>query len=605
MKIRTKIMLLFIMTMVLVMGLSLVAAGHFGRKSYEEKTYSENERALNALCSGLEMTLEHIRSSSDAVFWNSAVQDKLSDTDGSYSKQAVYETITPLLLSDDAISSIIYFDENGRCTYSLRSGVVVNENIQPEKTSWYPRMVDADGEWIYETDSGGAISYTDGRSNVISMIRSVRSRNDYHNIGILMINIDDAAMRDILKPFVGADTDCCIFQGENYIFSLTGNKYPEISADPLLASSNSPSLITVDQHNKKIVSSSEFGDAGWTLTALTGMNEGLFIDRKLFGVTLVIAVLSIVLCWFFVTGTITHPLQKMTGHLRQMPALPEQSNHPDTKSASTGTPMNLPAKSVYTVAPFAVDDKKKDELTTMKKAYNHMLSSIDTLNEENRKAEQLIHEGEQRFLLSQLQPHFLYNTLDTISGMILAGDEDKAFKLVRTLSAFYRESMQTDAETARVEDEVKLAEDYLSILNMRYGDTIAVTYDIDPELMDEQIPRMILQPLIENAVHHGLRPKGSEGKILIRIAREKELLQICVEDDGAGMSGDDIARILNASRQQAGFGLFSIRQRLTLLFHSEEPLTIESEQGSYTKVTASFPAVSGAEYGGRDADIEK
>ena len=577
MKIRTKIMIFFISATLIITAISLITAGYFGRETYDEKVSSENERALRALSSGLEMTIAHIQSSSDAVFWNSAVQDELTEMTEDGAEQAVYETITPLLLSDDAISSIVYLDQNGNCTYSLRSGVVVNEKVDLEQMAWYPDVIRADGDWIYETDSGGVISYTGGKSNVITMIRSLRNRYDYRVIGYLMINMDDEALRDTLNSFVGSDTSCYIFDGNACVFSLDGD---DPSGAEKAAAGGASGIYTDDESGEsRVVGNRSFGIQGWNLVTSTACRNGIFIDTKLFFITILFAVVSMIFCWIVVTRTVTDPLRDMTVQL---------------KEGSAGSFV------------FPVSEEKNDELTTLKKAYNHMILSIDSLNEKNRRAEQALHEGEVRFLLSQMQPHFLYNTLDTISGMLLAGEPEQAYRLVQTLSVFYRESMQTGEETAEIEEEVDLTRNYIRILNMRYGDTIDADFEVDPSLLHVRMPRMILQPLVENSVHHGLRPRGTRGKLMIRVTEESGRIVVCVADDGVGMTEEEIDGVFHKSEQGRGFGMYAIRKRLYMMFDKDRSMKIESEKGKYTRVTVIFPEHADGKISRRDdrADYE-
>jgi two-component system sensor histidine kinase YesM len=226
----------------------------------------------------------------------------------------------------------------------------------------------------------------------------------------------------------------------------------------------------------------------------------------------------------------------------------------------------------------------------VKRAYNHMAASARELLVKTREEEQAVQRGELELVLSQVSPHFLYNTLDTISGMILSGDAQRSFALVQSLGLFYRNSLGSGQQTVTLDEELVTVQSYLEILNTRYGDQIKSEYRIAKNLRKVRILRLTIQPLVENAVHHGLRPRGGAGTIVIGAAEENGVLLLSVLDDGVGISPEKLRQIRQSTDEKTpGFGLFSIRRRIALFCGTSDPLTIESREGEWTKVTVRIP----------------
>jgi two-component system sensor histidine kinase YesM len=223
-----------------------------------------------------------------------------------------------------------------------------------------------------------------------------------------------------------------------------------------------------------------------------------------------------------------------------------------------------------------------------------MAASARELLVKTREEEQAVQRGELELVLSQVSPHFLYNTLDTISGMILSGDAQRSFALVQSLGLFYRNSLGSGQQTVTLGEELVTVQSYLEILNTRYGDRIRVEYRVDDVLRQREILKLTIQPLVENAVHHGLRPRGGDGTIVIGAVEEDGALLVSVLDDGVGISPEKLSRIRQSTAEETpGFGLFSIRRRIALFYGISDPLTIESREGEWTKVTVHIPLRGG------------
>lgn len=178
----------------------------------------------------------------------------------------------------------------------------------------------------------------------------------------------------------------------------------------------------------------------------------------------------------------------------------------------------------------------------------------------------------------------MYNTLDAISALALMEENEKCFQMIQALGNFYKNSLNSGLDYISVEDEIGCIESYITILNTRYENQIAISYDIEDVVKHEKVLKLLLQPLVENAVHHGLNGEG--GNIEIKVFEQEDEIIFIVSDDGVGMSDEKIEDIL-AGRTvtgKSGFGLYSLIQRIRLTYGIENPVIIQSEVGVGTEI---------------------
>lgn len=245
-----------------------------------------------------------------------------------------------------------------------------------------------------------------------------------------------------------------------------------------------------------------------------------------------------------------------------------------------------------------VTAKNADEITELGLSFNIMVGKIKELLAAKIEEHENLKKAELRALQAQINPHFLYNTLDTIIWMAEARRMDQVVELVRVLSRFFRITLSKGKDWITVRDEFEHAESYLAIQKMRYRDILDYRIDLPADMRDGQMLKLTLQPLVENALYHGIKNKRSGGTITVRGARlPGELLQIQVEDNGAGIAPERLAEIrtLLASDSgdtvigEGGYGISNVNQRIKLYYGEEYGLSIDSEFRHGTRVTLVIP----------------
>lgn len=235
-----------------------------------------------------------------------------------------------------------------------------------------------------------------------------------------------------------------------------------------------------------------------------------------------------------------------------------------------------------------------DEIALLGSRFNEMVERIDQLIKDIYNQQQRQKDLEIRLLQSQIKPHFLYNSLSTIISCIRLQHEEDAIAVAKELALFYRSSLSGGCDVVSLWQELRMTESYLRIQMIRYSDRLRYDIQIPEEMYPYPIPKLTLEPLVENAIYHGIRENDAMGEIRLSGRLEDGVCYVCVLDSGCGMDEEQLARIReskNSDGHESGFGLSSIQARLTLMFGDAYGVTIESKLGVGTCVTVSFPAL--------------
>ncbi len=233
-----------------------------------------------------------------------------------------------------------------------------------------------------------------------------------------------------------------------------------------------------------------------------------------------------------------------------------------------------------------INPEQTDEISQLKRVFNQMVRAIIDLIHQVKKEEKIIAQGELQLLQAQINPHFLYNTLDAVSALALIEDHENCLKMTQALGNFYRNSLNSGQDLVTVDVEQSCIESYVTILNIRYDNKVTLVCDIEHRIKKEPILKLILQPIVENAVHHGIRNKEGQGTIHVKGYLDEEDIIFIITDDGVGMSEERIKQILEGKTKtgKSGFGLYSSIQRIALFYDVKNPMTIHSEVGIGTEV---------------------
>ena len=246
------------------------------------------------------------------------------------------------------------------------------------------------------------------------------------------------------------------------------------------------------------------------------------------------------------------------------------------------------------------------EVLQLRDNYNRMIERIRLLLYRVVVEQKAKRKHELNVLQAQIKPHFLYNTLDSINALALMGEKESVVQIVDALGVYYRLSLGRGREVVTVEDETEMVRQYLSIQKIRYADLFEVVYNLDGRAGAQPMLKLVLQPLVENALYHGIRASGRKGTLWLTTCLEEQHVRITLSDDGCGMKQETIERVLAAeweddppeegrkaavlpSGSGSGFGLRGTVERLRIFYGRNDVMTIVSDPGKGTRITLLIP----------------
>ena len=221
--------------------------------------------------------------------------------------------------------------------------------------------------------------------------------------------------------------------------------------------------------------------------------------------------------------------------------------------------------------------------------------------EQNVEEQRQKRKSELRALQAQINPHFLYNTLDSIIWMAEWGKTKEVVLMTSSLAKLLRQSISNQNELVRVEEEVEYTRSYLTIQKMRYKDKLEYDIQVSPEALGQKIPKLVLQPLVENAIYHGIKYKEGKGVVRIEGWLERKELILRILDDGIGMTEEQLEKIFEKREtdiKKNGVGVLNVHERIQLYYGKDYGLRFSSTLGEGTAVEVHIPC----EEGGRQAE---
>lgn len=255
--------------------------------------------------------------------------------------------------------------------------------------------------------------------------------------------------------------------------------------------------------------------------------------------------------------------------------------------------------------------RSDDEVGVVTSAFNKMVESIrdyidrlrksmekeQSMKEKSLKMEAHLKDAQLKYLQAQINPHFLFNTLNAGAQLAMMESADRTYEYIQNVAAFFRYNIKKDNDVVTLADEIRLVDNYIYILNVRFSGDIHFNKEVDESLLHIKVPSMVLQPIAENSVNYGIRNIDWEGQITLSVCMENERVQICIRDNGIGMTQEKIETVMAGHASEAtgetdsnGVGLNNVMERLHLFFEGEEKFEIMSEGiGKGTQVYITLP----------------
>ncbi len=467
------------------------------------------------------------------------------------------------------ISSVYIFDNSGN-EYSINNQddlQFMPSNIT--NAEWYDLVVRKKGAYILRLNGGNAFGNIP-KDNFVSMIRLIRDINSTRTLGVLVINISENAFKDSYASIINNYTTGVTILDENNESIVKLNVLDNSEIKNLMESFIYKDHGYMTKRIKDIeylVSYLVDNRSNWKIVSLMPAkelsNETAVPGLIGFAIILINSLLMFI-GTILTSRIITIPIKKL---LKSMKGVQKgEFKEVDIRVGS-------------------------NEIGQLRDGYNMMIYEIQQLIDRVITEQRIKRKAELNVLQAQIKPHFLYNTLESINSLILMEETEAACDVVDALGSYYRLSLSKGKEVITINEEIDIVKNYLNIQQIRYADLFSVQYKLDERAGSFKILKLVLQPLVENALYHGIRVKGEHGIISVETEYLQDFIRIKVEDDGVGMSEECIRRILDDSSDTgvSGFGLRGTIERLRIFYASDDCFRIESVIGLGTKITILIP----------------
>lgn len=391
--------------------------------------------------------------------------------------------------------------------------------------------------------------------------------------GYIVCDIDSKALKKIISKY-NVDDEMFIWiqpQGDRPVISCgkleddCRSSYKKLS-DMIRKKEESAQDIRINDRELFSVYQEDYNLGAFSIMPkeLLAKNEKVLNQNLLLITIIMLAVTSI--SFYFVSKSLSRPLEDMTKTVKRIQA---GETH------------------------LRMENLKEDEAGELGKSFNNMLDQIEGLIAREYENKLLLNHAQYQALQAQINPHFLYNTLDTMGSIAEIDGCDQVSALCQSLAELFRYSLNMKKPFSTVSQEMVHLKNYIYIMNIRMQNQIQYTFDINDTILNDELPRISIQPLVENAINHGLKNYKGEKKIYICACPEEQNLVITVEDNGVGMSEERIRELFEESPDQGdkrdSIGILNIHKRMRLLFGEQYGVKIESTPGKGTRVILTVP----------------
>jgi two-component system sensor histidine kinase YesM len=429
-------------------------------------------------------------------------------------------------------------------------------------------------DWLVSNLNHGYIVYNgtsvDTKGNaVFSVGRALNFNNENYTYAYLVIDIPESVLYSqienefLQKDFYITDENGVIISTRNK--ELLSSKLEDVLGVGIFSQPNNV-LQTATVNNEKVMIVYTSMTNGWKTVTVIPINSILSDATKASSQIAFISILCVIISILLLLLISRHFSRRLKVLNKQISMIADNNFSYQAKNISA------------------------DEMGQLSNSINIMARRLDEAINEAYKKEILRKRAELNLLQSQINPHFLYNTLAGISSLAFRGDSNEVGKLINHLSQFYKISLHQGKEYISIGEEVKITKHYVALQNMRFKDMFLFHWDVDEALCEYQTLKLMLQPFIENAVNHAIRDDNKPLNVSIRIFQSDEVILFEVEDDGIGIH-ESVLKSIFQHEPPVGYGICNVNNRIKLSYGEEYGIYIISTLGKGTKVTIKIPKV--------------
>lgn len=561
---RKKIQFLFLCTMIVCIlfcsGIFYLILENQMQQSIADKEISNR----TAISNNLDSTMKSINSISRLTMLRSTVRTFLLAKSNSTprTRNAIQE-IHDILNTFNLSCNVVILRMDGQYL-NTGPGITYVNTGKIFETEWLDEVMAQKGNYVIKAGTRDAF-----RSNIGEMVSFVRVINDINTqkpIGILAINLPSRFFEQTYEGLSGETSHFALYDTSGSLICKDNEStFSSLNPENLLQNTREE---TDKLFYKSIFTCDTLGDSHFILASRLEVRILDGLPAKLLVALIIGAFILLAFMWLintYIAKNVIYPIQRLVDSMAEV-----QNGWLHRVS------MNV----------------NDDEIGLLKNSYNAMLIEINQLIEELLQKEKTLRMAELDALQEQMKPHFLYNTLDMIRYMALENRTDEVYNMLETLGNFYRRFLSKGSTDLSLGEEIEIVKSYLTLQRTRFEDIFTDEYEIEEGLSSIRVPRLILQPLVENSIYHGIRPKGEHGVIRVTVKRQEDFLFLSIYDNGIGMSAHQ-RELLFSGKDSRSFGFQGTIERIRYYYKTEDVFEIHSVEGEYCEIILKLPLSNG------------
>lgn len=561
---RKKIQFLFLCTMIVCIlfcsGIFYLILENQMQQSIADKEISNR----TAISNNLDSTMKSINSISRLTMLRSTVRTfLLAESNSTPRTRNALQELHDILNTFNLSCNVVILRMDGQYL-NTGPGITYVNTGKIFETEWLNEVMAQKGNYVIKAGTRGAF-----RSNIGEMVSFVRVINDINTqkpIGILAINLPSRFFEQAYEGLSGETSHFALYDTSGRLICKDNEStFSSLNPENLLQNTREE---TDKLFYKSIFTCDTLGDSHFILASRLEVRILDGLPAKLLVALIIGAFILLAFMWLintYIAKNVIYPIQRLVDSMAEV-----QNGWLHRVS------MNV----------------NDDEIGLLKNSYNAMLIEINQLIEELLQKEKTLRMAELDALQEQMKPHFLYNTLDMIRYMALENRTDEVYNMLETLGNFYRRFLSKGSTDLSLGEEIEIVKSYLTLQRTRFEDIFTDEYEIEEGLSSIRVPRLILQPLVENSIYHGIRPKGEHGVIRVTVKRQEDFLFLSIYDNGIGMSAHQ-RELLFSGKDSRSFGFQGTIERIRYYYKTEDVFEIHSTEGEYCEIILKLPLSNG------------
>ncbi len=586
--IQSAMMASFSALMILAVLIFLSIAVNYTKKTIYENSIHYISQIIKQVNRDIDAYIDYMENISSVIAKSSDVSRYLFDEDQMTQeyvaqKERILTQFHTIMESRSDIYNIAIVGDNGK--YLVNSGSdKLTDYIDIKSLDWYQATMESPiGIAVSSSHVQNAIQSS--YQWVITLSRALVNNQTGKKEGLFFVDLNYSAISDLCSSnHIGQ---------KGYVFLIDANGnivyhpkqqllYGGLQKEKIdeIMNCTSDYFFTGDGAQRRLYTLSRSEKTGWCVVGVADSQE-LQKNAKQAQIMYLIVAGCLLLGVLVISNRLSQDLTKPIRQLRDCMSTVEEGNFG-----------------------VSVDIAVENEIGSLSKSFNVMTDRIQALIEQNYYEQEQKRKSELRALQAQINPHFLYNTLDSIIWMAEDGQNEDVVVMTSALARLLRQSISNEQEQVTVAQEIDYVTSYLTIQKMRYKDKLEYEIEVSPEIRDVKIVKFTLQPLVENAIYHGIKYKASKGTIWIRGFAKKDKALIQVKDDGAGIDEEKMRKILQEAdlaepslQKSGGVGILNVQKRLRLYYGKEYGISYSGKVGEQTTAIVSIPLLRGVEDG--------